>query len=61
MLAQLEPLLAAADGLIDFTVPRATVAFVELLAGKGLVHVIGTTGLSAADEAVITPTAASAP
>ena len=51
--AQLEPLLAAADGLIDFTVPPATVAFAELLARKGLVHVIGTTGLSAADEAAI--------
>ena len=50
---ELEPLLAGADGLIDFTVPPATVAFAERLAGKGLVHVIGTTGLSAADEAVI--------
>ena len=52
-MSEVEPLLAAADGLIDFTVPRATVAFAERLAGKGLVHVIGTTGLSAADEAVI--------
>jgi 4-hydroxy-tetrahydrodipicolinate reductase len=49
----LEPLLAGADGLIDFTVPAATVAFAKLLAAKGLVHVIGTTGLSAADEAAI--------
>jgi 4-hydroxy-tetrahydrodipicolinate reductase len=55
---ELEPLLAAADGLIDFTVPRATVAFVERLAGKGLVHVIGTTGLAAADEAAIAAAAA---
>jgi 4-hydroxy-tetrahydrodipicolinate reductase len=53
VVARLEPLLAAADGLIDFTVPKATVAFAELLAGKGLVHVIGTTGLSATDEAAI--------
>jgi 4-hydroxy-tetrahydrodipicolinate reductase len=58
--SEVEPLLAAADGLIDFTVPRATVAFVERLAGKGLVHVIGTTGLSAADEAVIDAAAARA-
>jgi 4-hydroxy-tetrahydrodipicolinate reductase len=57
VMAQLAPLLAAADGLIDFTVPRATVAFAELIAGKGLVHVIGTTGLSAADEAAITAAA----
>jgi 4-hydroxy-tetrahydrodipicolinate reductase len=52
-----EPLLAAADGLIDFTVPPATVAFAELLAKRGLVHIIGTTGLSAADEAAITAAA----
>src|SRR5580704_4460854 len=50
---ELEPLLAAADGLIDFTVPQATVAVAGLLADKGLVHIIGTTGLSAADEAAI--------
>src|SRR6516225_8522546 len=50
---KIEPLLDAADGLIDFTVPRATVGFAELVARKGLVHVIGTTGLGAADEAAI--------
>src|SRR5258708_3984598 len=53
VMAEAEPLLAAADGLIDFTVPNATIAFAELIARKGLVHVIGTTGLSAADEAAI--------
>ena len=51
--AALEPLLAGADGLIDFTVPQATLRFAELMAQHGLVHVIGTTGLSAADEAAI--------
>jgi 4-hydroxy-tetrahydrodipicolinate reductase len=51
--AEIEPLLAAADGLIDFTVPSATVAFADTIASKGLVHVIGTTGLTAADEAAI--------
>jgi 4-hydroxy-tetrahydrodipicolinate reductase len=56
--AQLEPLLSAADGLIDFTVPQATVGFAKLIAGKGLVHVIGTTGLSDADETAITAEAA---
>jgi len=49
----IEPLLDGADGLIDFTVPKATVGFAELAARKGLVHVIGTTGLTAADEAAI--------
>ena len=44
-------LLAKADGLIDFTVPKATVTFAALTAGK--VHIIGTTGLTADDEARI--------
>ena len=50
---KIELLLGAADGLIDFTIPKATVGFAELIAGKGLVHIIGTTGLAAADEAAI--------
>ena len=44
-------LIARADGLIDFTIPAATVAHAALTAGK--VHVIGTTGLSAEQEAKI--------
>ncbi len=51
--ADAEPLLAQADGLLDFTVPAATVAFAELAARKGLVHVIGTTGLSGENEKLI--------
>jgi 4-hydroxy-tetrahydrodipicolinate reductase len=47
------PLLDRADGLIDFTVPAATAAFAELTARAGRVHIIGTTGLSAEDEALI--------
>ena len=47
------PLLAKADGLIDFTIPAATVAFAELTAQRGVVHIIGTTGLTAEDEKVI--------
>ena len=50
---ELAPLLADADGLIDFTVPAATVAFADSVAGSGRVHIIGTTGLSAADENLI--------
>src|SRR5579862_841643 len=38
------PLLKAADGLIEFTIPAVTLTFVELTAAAGLVHVIGTTG-----------------
>src|ERR1700749_2794438 len=47
------PLLKAADGLIEFTIPAATLAFAELTAAAGLVHVIGTTGHSAEEEALI--------
>src|SRR5581483_7822524 len=50
---EVEPLLAAADGLIDFTVPAATTAFAELTARAGLVHIIGTTGLASEDERLI--------
>jgi 4-hydroxy-tetrahydrodipicolinate reductase len=46
------PLLAQADGLVDFTVPAATVAFAELVARAGRVHIIGTTGLTTEDEAL---------
>lgn len=48
----------AADGLIDFTVPAATLANVEIAAAHGLVHVIGTTGLSASDDGAIRRAAA---
>jgi 4-hydroxy-tetrahydrodipicolinate reductase len=56
----LEPLLAAADGLLDFTVPAATVSFAEIAARKGCVHVIGTTGLSGENEQLIAEAAKSA-
>jgi 4-hydroxy-tetrahydrodipicolinate reductase len=48
-----EPVLEQADGILDFTVPAATVIFAELAAKKRLVHVIGTTGLSPDDEKLI--------
>lgn len=41
------------DGIIDFTVPKATVALAGLSAGARIVHVIGTTGIDAAGEAAI--------
>jgi 4-hydroxy-tetrahydrodipicolinate reductase len=46
-------LSANADGILDFTVPGATIANVAIAAQRGLVHVIGTTGLSGSDMAVI--------
>lgn len=36
---------AAADGVLDFTAPDATVAFAKLAAEAGILHVVGTTGL----------------
>src|SRR5271170_4786188 len=54
------PLLDHADGLIEFTIPAATLAFAELTAAAGLVHVIGTTGHSADEEAVIAKSASRA-
>jgi 4-hydroxy-tetrahydrodipicolinate reductase len=48
--ADIDALLANADGLINFTIPAATVALAEMVAKKGLVHVIGTTGLSPEEE-----------
>jgi 4-hydroxy-tetrahydrodipicolinate reductase len=51
--ADLWSLSANADGILDFTVPGATIANVAIAAERGLVHIIGTTGLSSSDEAVI--------
>lgn len=51
--ADLWALSAEADGILDFTVPAATIANVAIAAERGIVHVIGTTGLSSSDDAVI--------
>jgi 4-hydroxy-tetrahydrodipicolinate reductase len=51
--ADLWTMTAEADGILDFTVPAATIANVAIAAQRGLVHVIGTTGLSSSDNAVI--------
>ncbi|GLK78918.1 4-hydroxy-tetrahydrodipicolinate reductase [Methylopila turkensis] len=45
------PLVAAADGILDFTAPEASVALSELAAQARIVHVIGTTGFSTAQIA----------
>jgi len=46
-------LLQTADGLIEFALPAATLVFAEQTAAAGKVHIIGTTGHSAEEEAVI--------
>jgi 4-hydroxy-tetrahydrodipicolinate reductase len=48
-----ERLMRHADGIIDFTAPHATAEHARLAAKAGIVHIIGTTGLSADDEATI--------
>ena len=47
------PLFTFIDGLLDFTVPAATLALAELSAQARIVHVIGTTGIDAAGDAKI--------
>ncbi len=46
-------LFKAADAVIDFTSPKATVMHAGLAASEGKVLVIGTTGLGPAEDAVI--------
>ena len=55
----IDALIAASDAILDFTVPTATVDCVGRIAAAGKVHIIGTTGLSAADEAAVAEAARS--
>src|SRR5690606_17441384 len=48
-----ETALDGADVILDFTAPAASVALARLAAAHGQVHVIGTTGCSAEDDAAI--------
>ena len=49
-----------AEAVIDFTLPGATLAHAELTADRGLIHVIGTTGLTQDQETAIQSAAAKA-
>ena len=51
--SEVRPLTLAADAIIDFTVPAATVRLAALAAEMKLAHIIGTTGMSAADDAKV--------
>ena len=53
VVSEVRPLTLAADAIIDFTVPAATVALAALAAETKLAHIIGTTGTSAEDDARI--------
>jgi len=48
-----EAALEGAEAIIDFTVPAASVALARRAAERGLIHIIGTTGCSAEDDAAI--------
>lgn len=50
--------LANVDGIIDFTVPKATLSLVGLTAAQKKIHVIGTTGIDAAGDDLIRDAAA---
>jgi 4-hydroxy-tetrahydrodipicolinate reductase len=53
--------ISRCEGILDFTSPKATVEFAGLAANARAVHVIGTTGLTEADEAQIAAAARHAP
>lgn len=46
-------LAANSDGIVDFTIPKATLELASLAAKAGIVHIIGTTGLAPEDETAI--------
>lgn len=52
---------AQADGVLDFTSPDATVAFADLAAEAGILHVVGTTGLEPAHLAKLAEAAKRTP
>lgn len=56
-----ETVFDAAQVVIDFTVPKASVAHAELAAARGVAMVLGTTGLSAEEGARIRAAAKTAP
>lgn len=52
--------LNGADAILDFTAPANSVALAREAAKRGLVHIIGTTGCSEADDAAIREAASGA-
>jgi len=55
------PVFAKADGVLDFTVPAATIMFAGYAAQANVAHIIGTTGCSAEDDAKIRAASGHAP
>jgi 4-hydroxy-tetrahydrodipicolinate reductase len=46
-------LVGKADAVLDFTSPKSTLAFADIAAKAGIIHIIGTTGLEPTDLAAI--------
>ena len=59
IISDADALFAQSDAVIDFTIPAATVEHAKLAAKHGTNLVIGTTGLSAEDQALINEAAKS--
>jgi 4-hydroxy-tetrahydrodipicolinate reductase len=59
--SEVRPLTLAADAIIDFTVPAATVKLVALAAETKIAHIIGTTGMTTADDAIVAEAAKKIP
>lgn len=51
------PAFAASDGVLDFTVPAASLTFADLAAQARIVHVIGTTGWAEGEDAPLSAAA----
>lgn len=52
---QVEAALSDAQVMIDFTTPQATLRFAQAAAKAGIVHVIGTTGMTESEIAALAP------
>lgn len=61
VLADLTALAAASDAVVDFTTASAAINHAEILAKSGKAWVLGTTGLSKADEAAVAQASKSIP
>jgi 4-hydroxy-tetrahydrodipicolinate reductase len=59
--SEVRPLTLAADAIMDFTVPAATVKLAALAAETKIAHIIGTTGMAAADDAAVAEAAKKIP
>ena len=59
--ADARAVFAACDAVIEFSTPEATAAHAQLAAATGTAHVIGSTGLDAAQDAAVRAAAERAP